>query len=115
MGYFEPWTDKFPRVSRIHNAGGVRRFSINDADYRTNPEGCGLWVRLASPAGQEWRQILGTTQFSLNCSPAARRRRVVHYALRGYADYDAWRDRYGLEDTMATAMDYYEMNKHRLN
>lgn len=111
MGYFEPWTDKFPRVSRIHNAHGVRRFSINDADYRTNSEGRGLWVRLASPAGHEWRQVLGTTQFSLNCSPAARRRRVVHYALRGYAPYDGWRDRYGLEDTMETAMDYYELHK----
>jgi len=44
-------------------------------EYATNGAGAGLfeWT------GGEWKQLLGTCQFSLNVSRSARRGRVVRY------------------------------------
>lgn len=50
---------------------------MSTATWRTDRYGSGLWVR--DDRRGEWKQILGHTQFSLNCAPSTRRRRVVEY------------------------------------
>ena len=67
------------KVSPIRaREGGGWAWTVLDTSYSpevqkcsTNAEGHGLW--------RDGRQILGTSQFNLNCSPSARRARVLAF------------------------------------
>jgi hypothetical protein len=66
-------------VSPIRRAeDGGFQWTVLDPSYspvtqrcNTNKEGRGLW--------RDGQQILGTSQFDLNCSPSARRARVMKF------------------------------------
>lgn len=70
-GYCEMWDGDEPPEVVPYEAG-----------WHTNGDGEGLWAASARE-GREDSQVLGTWQFSLNCSASTRRRRVIAQTIRG--------------------------------
>ncbi len=90
----------------MNDEDNPRRVPVSTT-YRTDSNGQGLWIWAPSGAVEvdrngavtvlfHWRQILGFSQFNLNCSPSTRRERILGLALDTNEDREGmtWRQIY---------------------
>lgn len=102
-----------PQISRItRDDDGEYHFTIDGTEYRTNERGEGLWVWAPTSMWSfpdmeqvyEWKQTLGTCQFSL--ATGDRRAKVFQIALQGEPDYDHFLYENGRRDTPSAAREF---------
>ena len=102
-------------ISRITTQDGEYHFTIGKVHYRTDKNGEGLWRYQASGTNMmdgekvwEWKQILGTTQFTAGSNPRAS---VALFALQDDPAYIDWlKDEGGLALSKSTALTFLRLN-----
>lgn len=101
-------------ISRIATKGGEYHFTIGKVQYRTDKNGEGLWRYQTSGTNMmngekvwEWKQILGTTQFTAGSNPRAS---VAEFALRDDQAYEEFLREEGLKPSKTNALKWLRMN-----
>ena len=101
-------------ISRITTQDGKYHFTIGEVQYRTDKNGEGLWRYQTSGTNMmdytpvwEWKQILGTTQFTMGSNPRAS---VAEFALRDDQAYQEFLREEGLNPSKTNALKFLRLN-----
>lgn len=101
-------------ISRITAQDGEYHFTIGKVQYRTDKNGEGLWRYQTSDMNMmdytpvwEWKQILGTSQFTAGANPRAA---VAEFALRNDPAYEDFLREEGLKPSKTNALKFLRLN-----